>query len=158
PAVRQAARRAPRPPCETACQRQAPRWDSSRQGELAWARPEAEGDEPLLPCGADDRLAVEALEGQALDAAARDELGQGLEGRLDAGVVGVDEHLQALAAPLDEQDGLGSREDDVGARLAGRAARGVGPLQSGTVGLCRVGGGEDDRGCGVVVALSAQAL
>ena len=88
-----------------------------------------------------------------------DGVGERGGGVAEAGVVGVDEDLQALAAALNVDHGLGAGQHHVGARVAGGGA-GVAlrPAQDGAVGLGGVGGGEHDRRCRVVVALRAQAL
>ena len=79
----------------------------------------------LLVRRAHHRLAVDALEPRrrmrprlTLSASAASEGSTRV-------VVRVDEHLQALAAALDEQHGLGAGQHDVGAGLAGGAARGA---------------------------------
>src|SRR5918999_2734814 len=97
-----------------------------RQRELARPRAEAELDERLLVGRADNRLAVHALERQAADPAPAHGVRQRLERRPDALVLAVDEHLQALAAALDVEHGLGAGEDDVGAGLARGTAAAAG--------------------------------
>src|SRR6478672_9348129 len=71
------------------------------EGQAPGPRPEAELDQPALPFGADDGLAVDALEREPLDAAAVDGVGALGERRADALVERLDEYLEALAAALD---------------------------------------------------------
>src|SRR3954454_1033200 len=93
---------------------------SGRERELPRARAEAGGDEPLLPRRADDGLAVDLLDAQALEAPAFDRLGERVERRV--GVLG-DEDLKALAAALEVEPRLGADEHDVSAGLACRSLR-----------------------------------
>ena len=98
------------------------RGDLRRQRELARPGAEAELEQPLLVGRADDRLAVDALERELAHAAALDGLHERLERRGQPLVVGLRQHLEALAAALDVEHGLAAGEHDVGARLAGGRA------------------------------------
>ena len=84
--------------------------------------PLAELDERTLPLRADDGLAVDALEGEALDAAAVHGVGELGERGADALVERLDEHLQTLAAAFDVEHGVATGDHDVGARRARRRA------------------------------------
>src|SRR5215212_3057222 len=139
----------------------AARISSGTECELTRALAETHLDEDGLPGGADDRLAVDALEAELAAAVGRDERGERLEARAHARVVGLGEHEDPAAAALDVEHGLAAGEDHVRARGALRAldlALALGPGQRRAIRLGGVGRREHDRRRLVLGLLRAQAL
>ena len=71
-----------------------------------------------------DRLAVEALDREALGAAALDEPDEGRERRPEPILVGFAERDERAAAALDEERRLASEQHDMGSRHPSRAGAG----------------------------------
>src|SRR5438874_3013318 len=111
------------------------------------SREEAGLDEQRHRVALRDRLAVEALDCEALlQALAPDVRDQGEERRLGPALVGVAERDQRAPPALDEQGGLAAEQDDPGAGDAGGSRpRSLRPRQGGPVGLCRVGSRENEH-------------
>src|SRR4051794_5901602 len=94
----------------------------------------------------DDRLAVEPLHRQALAAGAADMRNEGRERDAQPLLLGLAQRDERAAAALDEEGRLAAEQHDVGARDArGAGAAAPRPRQRGSVRLCGVGGGEDER-------------
>src|SRR5688500_17914010 len=103
-------------PTSTAPTRRAAAWIVSPSGtERQFPRPlaEAELDEQLLDRGADDRLAVEALEGQPLEPPPADMLCESLESLAQPRFVGLVQRHEPLPAALDIERRLSIQQHDV---------------------------------------------
>src|SRR5215211_2324803 len=139
----------------------AARISSGTERELTRPLAEAQLDENGLPRGADDRLAIDALEAELAAAVGRDERGERLEARAHARVVGFGEDEDPAAAALDVEDGLTAGEDHVRAGGALRAlglAVALGPRQRRAIRLGGIGRGQDHRRRLVLGLLRAQTL
>src|SRR5436190_6952049 len=116
---------------------------SGAQRELARALAEPELDQQRLPLRSDDGPAVDALQAELAPPIGGDEVGERLEARAQALVVGLGEDEDAAPAALDVEHRLAAREHDVG---AGRPLRALGFAlalalgQRRAVGLRRIGG------------------
>ena len=131
---------------------------SAVERESLEGRDEAGGGQIGGGRGLADGSPVDAVQFQAPEPAVLDEGGEGLDpgggrirprlvraGRARVGREGHD----AAGAPVEERERLAAQECDVGTGRPGRAAAApgnarLGPGECGTVGLGRVGGGEDE--------------